>query len=338
MRSLFPASLRIVLLASIALTLQCAPAMHSPASLGTAHAADPAQAAAGSVTLYPVKDTWVDHLNPYSIWARANYLLVGSTQCADISNPAYAVMLMQFDLSPIPPGSEAIRAELHLWQLTSYYDPSDPDHVPSFQIRLADREWPENATAFDVPPGFCGGVGYAYLDTSTGWRALDMTLIVNTYWLGGRCPNYGFSMRTAEAPVFSDRCNARVFSSNEGAYKPHLQVLYGPASASPTPTATRTSTATPTRTRTRTPTPTSGPSRTPTNTRTPTPTATNTPTRTPTLTPTDTATRTPTKTPTDTPTPTPTATNTPTRTPTSTPTGRHRLYLPIVLKDRRLSP
>ncbi len=108
------------------------------------------------------------------------------------------------------------------------------------------------------------------------------------------------------------------YQGAENSYEIVVNVLPAGATVTPTPTAT----------------PTTGPTDTPTPTRTPT--------RTPTPTPTGTLTTTPTPTRTPTRTPTPTLTRTtgpgPTDTPTPTPTGQpsYRVYLPLILRNRRL--
>jgi len=251
-----------IALAVLALALAPAP---------SSSVADFPRSVAVSEMFFPVKDTWVDSLHPTDTHGSANNLRVGSTSdCPGYGFRAKAYLLMQFDLSSIPRGSEVLKAELHLYQLAGY---GDPAYTPTFQWWTADRDWPEDAIASQVPL-ICGGVRYLWIDSAIGWKSFDITYIVGEYWVGGACPNFGFQLRSAEAPAHPDVCNGRVFGSREFYYMPYLLIQYGPPSPSPTVRVTASTTATATRTRTRTPTPTTGPSRTPTPTRTSTPTRT----------------------------------------------------------------
>lgn len=228
--------------------------------------AEPAtsDAAALAATFYPQKDTWVDRLDPYRTWGGANYLRTGSSECEGYHFPTYAVMMMKFDLSSIPRGAVVLKAELHLYQLDAY---GDPGYEPRYQFWVSNRDWPENATWYDQA-GICGGVRYLWLPAGTGWRVWDLTNKVQD-WVSGDCPNFGFSVKTAEAPVKPDVCNGRVFASREHANRPWLEVSYLPPRKTPTPTAT-VRRPTPTRTRTATQTATATIGRpTPTRTRPP---------------------------------------------------------------------
>jgi hypothetical protein len=251
-----------IALAVLALALALAP---------SSSVADFPRSAAVSEMFFPVKDTWVDSLHPTDTHGSANNLRVGSTSdCPGYGFRAKAYLLMQFNLSSIPRGSEVLKAELHLYQLAGY---GDPAYTPTFQWWTADRDWPEDATASQVPL-ICGGVAYLRIDSAVGWKSFDITHIVGEYWVGGACPNFGFQLRSAEAPAHPDVCNGRVFGSREFYYMPYLLIQYRAPSPSPTVRVTASTTATATRTRTRTPTTTTGPSRTPTPTRTSTPTRT----------------------------------------------------------------
>jgi hypothetical protein len=228
--------------------------------LGTASSGPPtnpgtSDAAVMAATFYPQKDTWVDRLDPYRTWGSADYLRTGSSECEGYHFPTYAVMMMKFDLSSIPRGAVVLKAELHLYQLEAYGDPGDE---PRYQLWVAERDWPENATWYDQA-GICGGVRYLWLPAGTGWKVWDLTWHVQD-WVDGTCPNFGFMVKTAIAPVEPDVCNGRVFASREHANRPWLEVSYTPPRDTPTPTATirrptptRTGTATPTPTRTRPP-------------------------------------------------------------------------------------
>jgi len=274
-----------IVLAVLALALAPAPSLS---------VADSPGAAAVSEMFFPVKDTWVDSLHPTDTHAAANNLRVGSTSDCP---PGYgfrakAYLLMQFDLSRIPRGSEVLKADLHLYQLAGY---GDPAYTPTFQWWTADRDWPEDATASQVPL-ICGGVAYWRIDSAIGWKSFDITYVVDEYWVGGACPNFGFQLRSAEAPAHPDVCNGRVFGSREFYYMPYLLIQYLPPSPSPTIRVTASVTPTPTRTLVRT----ASPSASATATSTTIGGASRTPT--------------------------------PTRTRTALPPGSRRLYLPIVLK------
>ncbi len=221
-------------------------------------------AAVLAATFYPQKDTWIDRLDPYRTWGSADYLRTGSSECEGYHFPTYAVMMMKFDLSSIPQGAVVLKAELHLYQLDAYGDPGDE---PRYQLWVAERDWPENATWYDQA-GICGGVRYLWLPGGTGWKVWDLTWHVQD-WVDGTCPNFGFMVKTAIPPTEPDVCNGRVFASREHANRPWLEVSYTPPRDTPTPTATiRRPTATRTRTATQTATATIG-RPTPTRTRPP---------------------------------------------------------------------
>ncbi len=196
------------------------------------------------------QDSWIDASQPAGNFGADAGLHVGL-----VMDPATGLMgerqiLVQFDLSGLPPGSTIVNATLHLYQIAaSGFDayPVRPD--------AAAASWQEAAVTWNNrPPNPNLNDPAITLDYAVGWKQWDVTQIVRA-WQNGQLPNFGIVLEGL-TPVGAPPAE-RVFSSREtpGGSGPALTIEYeGGSTATPTvtmtpsPTATPMATATPTAT------------------------------------------------------------------------------------------
>jgi len=227
-------------------------------------------------------------------------------------------VLIRFDLSPLPPGTQVLTATL---RLKSYYTQSGGTLlIQGYRVL---RPWVDVEATWNMPRdgdawaglGCSGsGVDHAYvsccgqtLTTTERWYDFDVTQVVRD-WVTGAAENHGLVLTASSGGPYHIFRSANWWQTPSE--RPKLEITFYVVEPTATPTASPTATQTPTPTATPTDTP------TPTETATPTPTFTATATATTTLTPTSTG----------------TSTRTPTVTPTPTPM-QYRMYLPIIIND-----
>ena len=218
--------------------------------------------------------------------------------------------LLQFDLSPLPPGAKVFRATLSLRAIAR-----SGAQISQASFYPLKRAWAETEATWTnarstvrwQEPGASGAndaggrSGGAPIWTTDAWFSFDVTSLVRN-WIESPSSNHGVILRaSASVPdIRYDFVASNTTVASQQGYRPELIVSYwhsGLSTRTPTPTATATATVTVT----------------------PTPSATSTPTRTPTPSPSSTAT-----TPSGLPdTPTPTATR---------PLALLRIYLPAILR------
>ncbi|MBX7235145.1 MAG: DNRLRE domain-containing protein [Caldilineales bacterium] len=241
--------------------------------------------AAGEATLLPSADAYLSAWYPDANYGASGVLLL---------RPQVSVVLLQFDLGPLPPGSTILDATLALATLSrtnsqalraNLYTLRRPwaERVATYYLADVGQNW---AAPLAGGPGDRDFTPFAAADLPTsGWTTLDVTALARQ-WRAEPGQNFGLLIEGASGGAVQQSLAAREWT--QSSQRPRLVVHYAPAT--PTPTLTPT----------------------PAETPTPTPTFTLTPTFTPTFTPTPTFTATPTFTPIPTATPTPTATATPT--------------------------
>jgi len=231
------------------------------ATILSAHAvlgSEPAQEAAtlGEVTetFTPAQDALIFEGDPGKHYGAYNWLRVGRSPASE----SYYI-LIQFDLSSLPPDAQVVSASLKLhppYNLTA----TDVGAAESLRVytNIITSQWTESSVTWSTRPSAVPSSDPA-TDVPEGgtWHTWNVTNTVGD-WVSGTRDNNGFLMWGNAPPN-----TARTFSSREGYPSPKLVVTY--TTTTPTATATRTTTGTRTSTATASP------------TRTPTPTATRTP-------------------------------------------------------------
>ena len=132
------------------------------------------------------QDSWIDASQPAGNFGADAGLHVGL-----VMDPATGLMgerqiLVQFDLSGLPPGSTIVNATLHLYQIAA-------SGFDAYLVRpdAAAASWQEAAVTWNNrPPNPNLNDPAITLDYAVGWKQWDVTQIVRA-WQNGQLPNFG---------------------------------------------------------------------------------------------------------------------------------------------------
>jgi hypothetical protein len=169
-----------------------------------------------------VADTWLNSLATNSSMAATDYLI------ADGDN--LAVILLQFDLSALAPGTAITAAELHIWTAA---DPGEPcsfyevleawdEGTATWNSRANGQLW---TTAGAYPPSRASTVAGTISPSATNTEytvTIDPAVVAS--WVTTPATNFGLAMATVnnDGPRFESREFATV------ARRPYLRVTHVP--------------------------------------------------------------------------------------------------------------
>ncbi|HEV8595752.1 MAG TPA: DNRLRE domain-containing protein [Thermoplasmata archaeon] len=169
------------------------------------------------------EDSWLDRNN-----AGLNHG-ADTTMVLDGRNPQKRPIL-RFDLSAVPAGSVIDDATLSLYESAGF---GNPYTASVYQVTAAWNEmqvtWSDRVTgtAWAGAGGDFSGhvVGQVALDNTAGWRAWNVTQLVDL-WYRGRLPNYGLILNAPSTGAPSDKT---FYSSDYGGnptLRPKLDIRY----------------------------------------------------------------------------------------------------------------
>ncbi|OGY23382.1 MAG: hypothetical protein A2172_04095 [Candidatus Woykebacteria bacterium RBG_13_40_15] len=168
-----------------------------------------------SVMLTPTEDTYINSYKP-TTWYGAALTVVGEYNDDPFTKKR---ALLKFSLSSIQTGAVINSAKLHLYQTQASGTPG----WGAIAFAPASKDWNETTTWNDNITWINGYAVYQAIDTSVGWKEVDITQIVDS-WYKGILNNRGLVVYSTEG---SGPNWYKYFSSSEAASnKPALVVTY----------------------------------------------------------------------------------------------------------------
>ncbi len=161
------------------------------------------------------KDAFLSSSNPNTNFGSVNNIQLG--WIAELFEAAR--MLIEFNISQIPPDATINSAELYINQTGTVPFNDAPMDIRAQYMR---SDWNETFVTWNNA-NFLGGdvLPLVSVDNRTGWKAVPVTDLVRTWYSGVR-PNFGLIITGNEVPIEN---RSRVFSSREsGGFAPYVLV------------------------------------------------------------------------------------------------------------------
>lgn len=164
----------------------------------------------------PIKDAWVEQLNPNTNYGSDQGLYVGRDAGGEGNN-----ILIQWDLSSLPDCIEIVDAYFQLYQWTNNSGNCGA------KIKKISNSWDESSVNWANQPSASGDYGTQYFN-SEGWHDIPATDIVTDLLLGD---NFGIKLEATTAST----CWQAVQSRENIQHNPVLHITYNVGINSTTP-------------------------------------------------------------------------------------------------------
>lgn len=189
-------------------------------------------------TLHPTDDTYITMKAPDANHG-ASTVLVTENRYGHPSHPEdwQKDVLITFDLSSIPPGTNVTSATLHLF----YYEWHDNNpagreltcyRIGGDTLDGRDYEWDEDTVTWNTQPGHVYDfTSLAVVPSAPGvWMEWDVTSDVRDFVNDSSVVNYGWQIEDEEPWESFDIPWTKFYSKEYGSFTPYLTVVPEPAS------------------------------------------------------------------------------------------------------------
>jgi len=169
-----------------------------------------------TITLYPIKDAYVDQDKPNKNYGSKHELHVQSFKLIKSKNKR---TFIQFDLSSIPKNARILSAKLRLY----LYDP--PISSRTYEIYRVCESWEENKINWNNQPSVAENpTSTTTIPTTKGWVEWDVTSDVQAM-VNGSVDNYGWMIKDKNEDSLIKQ-ESKFYSRERPSKKPELIIMY----------------------------------------------------------------------------------------------------------------